>query len=404
MEQKDRFLDPEGKNNLKKILEEVDNPLSFIETLHSCNNFNFSRYSSLYVFGEAAGFDPSVIFEKYVTRQQNMIKEKIPKMTKTQLNDLLKQLDPYSKIPIFQDLIRCVLAKLNDVPKWFEVPEVIKSELQPIDKLNIFKNHINDFRKWVEEVMNEAICDFKETDDFSYIECFEKLSKYCFYKRDMYNCVANYCEKKFMENYHPIYCVIRIRLAIHNSPLSKVDCARPLSFLVTRATLDNAKVDFAQIENAAKACGGISQIILSLPNFTLKYRLRNYIKAFGVTTRDKMIWSNYLNTGDSEAVNYMLKNKFFARVIGVSVIQETPLRGNLFITLKDCEPQCDVAYIMCRKYKNEYEKVLKEWASKNGSVFIDYLTLCHVKGKKFQDIQVPFLTDKQKEIYESSKI
>jgi hypothetical protein len=193
-----------------------------------------------------------------------------------------------------------------------------------------------------------------------------------------------------------MYCVIRVRLALVNSPLARVDPVRPLAKLILRAL--EGEPDFPQIKRAASICPDQAQIILSLPHFTMKSQIKGYITPFGVTSAAKSVWVRHLNNADGDAVQFMLKNRLFARVIGISLVQEARVNEAFIQALPNCPPQCDVAYFFCRAYKRTYDPILRSWAGQNGSIYLDFLTLCRLKGFPIPDIPVPAMTPEQEAV------
>ncbi|OHS97276.1 hypothetical protein TRFO_09555 [Tritrichomonas foetus] len=395
------FLTEGGTKRLKKALEASDDPLAFIESLQSCTNFDFAPYSPLFQLGDIAGFDPSRILEKFIVEQRDVLLNKIKCMSPMQVNNLFRILQPYTMIPAFHDVIKYVIDRCKKVPKNFIIPEDLKVELTPADRLRLFKDRPSDFEEWLPSVFEDAMCDFDDSDDFSYLKLFKVIAQYCFHYKELHKIVIKYCEAKFFEDYHPMYCVIRFRMALFNSPLAKIDPARPLSILVFEAI--QGKPDFHLIIKAADICPGIAQIILSVPSFTMMYRMKSYILSFGVTRELKDKWTKYLNTGDDEAVEYMKNEPFFARVIALNAAQGIIMNENLYKTIEFCMPQIDVNFIMCRNYDPKNEFILVKWASLNGCCFIDYMTSCLARGASIPDIPVPPLNMHQQEIYEYIK-
>jgi hypothetical protein len=122
---------------------------------------------------------------------------------------------------------------------------------------------------------------------------------------------------------------------------------------------------------------------------------------FGVTSAQRPVWSQHLNAGNAQAVEYMLSTPLFARVIGLSLVQSTKVAPAFIAALPGCPPQCDIAYLMCRQFDKQWDPILRGWAAQNGSVFTDYLTLCRVKGFPVPTARVPELTPEQQRIYDT---
>jgi hypothetical protein len=320
-------------------------------------------------------------------------------MTGDQLQLFLRDLRPYSQLPCFEEVVKRALAKARVVPSWFPIPERLRDSLQPDEQRHLFLDRPSEFESWLPSVFRASMADFSETDDFSYLKLFTAVAEFCFTQRRLYQILATFCEAHFLETYHPAYCVIRVRLAIHNSPLSKVDRLRPLCLLVVQAI--NGDPDWKLIETAASIAPPLAQIPLSMPHFTMKFRLKSYITAFGVTRAEKPIWMGHLSTGNEEAILYMQSNPLFARVIGISLVQKSRANQAFVFALAGSRPQCDVAHMMCRNYERLLDSILRSWAGQNGAVLIDYLTLCVAKGLPRPSISVPQLTDEQRAIYEA---
>lgn len=399
------FLQEGGKEKLKEALEASDEPLKIIESLQVCDHFDFEPYSPLFQLGDISNFDVSSILEKFIFEQKNQLIEKIKIMTPYELNCFFRTLQPYTMLPAFHDVVKFILDRTKRIPDWFIVPEDLKVEMTPAERLRMFKDRPSDYEEWLPTVFEESLCDFEDGDNFNYINLFKTIAMYCFKHQELHRITIDYCEQKFFEDYHPMYSVIRFRLAIFNSPLAKIDPARPLSILVMKAIQDKAHADFHLMIKAAEICPKIAQIIFSVPSFMIQSRMISYTLGFGVTRELKQKWTPYLNTGNEEACTYMKENAFFARVIAVNAAQGVIINEKLFETLQFCQPQVDVNYIFCRlKYDPKYEFFLQKWASLNGSCFIDYITSCLSRDAPIPQFEIiPPLSIQQQEIYEYIK-
>jgi hypothetical protein len=392
------FLGRDGVEQLQFALENADDPLTLIESLQRLSHFDLSDYALIHPFADLAGIDLHCLFESYEQHQKSLLLAKIEEMSPDQITVFLRDLEPYSTLPCFSDVVRLALSKARSVPSWLVVPEALQSSMAPKDQLRLFQDQPREYESWLSIRFQSALTDFDDGDDFNYLRLFADLGRYCFHGRPLYLALARYCEEKFRDTYHQVYCVIRVRLALHNSPLSRIDPLRPLSVLVVRAI--TKEPDWQNISKAASIAPGLSQIPLSMPHFTLKYRIKQYIQSFGVTPAERPIWSQHLNTGDADAVEYMLSTPLFARVIALSLVQSTKVSSSFIMALPACAPQCDVAYLMCRKFDKQWDPILRGWASQNGCVFLDYLTLCKTKGFPVPSVKAPELTKEQQEIYE----
>lgn len=399
------YLHEDGKEKLKKALEASDEPLQLIDSLQVCDHFDFTPFNPLFQLGEVSNFDVSSILEKFIFEQKNQLIEKIKIMSAYELNCFFRTLQPYTMIPAFHDVIKYILDKTKRIPDWFIIPEDLKVEMTPAERLRMFKDRPSDFQEWLPTVFEESLCDFEDGDNFNYIKLFKTVARYCFQHQDLHKIAIDYCEQKFLEDYHPMYSVTRFRLALFNSPLAKIDPARPLSILVMKAIQDKDHADFHSMIKAAEICPRIAQIIFSVPNFMIQFRMISYTLGFGVTKELKQIWAPYLNSGNDEACEYMKDTPFFARVIAVNAAQGVIIKEKLFETLEFCQPQVDVNYIFCRlKYDTKYENLLLKWASLNGACFIDYITSCLSRGVQIPQFEtIPQLSVQQQEIYEYIK-
>ena len=398
------YLNEDGKERLKKDLEASEEPLKMIESLQECDHFDFKNYSNVFRVADISGFDASEIFEEYIEKQKNELISKLKEMSPEGLTKMFILLKPYTMIPAFHDVIKYAVDKCKIVPSWFKLPDDLKVELTPADRLKVFQNNPSEFEEFLRVSFKESMCDFEDTDDFSYNKLFNNIAQYCFQNINLHYMTVKFCESNFFIDYHPMYSVIRFKLALYNSPLAKVDPARPLSILVLKAI--NGKPDFQTLRTAAEISPSISQIILSIPSFTMLYQMRSYILAFGVTPKLKDKWTKYLTTGNEEAVEYMKSEPFFARVIAINAAQDTIINQNLFETLEFCSPQVDINYIMCRNYKSKYESILIKWASINGSCLIDYMTSCLSRGVQIPTEllqSLPPLTELQQQIVDYVK-
>ena len=396
------FLGVDGRAELQKALEDSDDPLKLIEDLQSLEHFDLSEFQVLYSLADFANIDVDSLLSDFVNHQKDVILNRLKTMEVDAVQRLLKDIQPYANLPFFEPIVRAVVGRLKDIPSWFPLPESMKQDLTPADKVRFYKDKPNEFLEFVTDAFDEAMCDFSDADNFSYLRLFNLLSPFCFSELSLYQAVANFCETNFLKSYHAAYCVIRTRLAITDLPFSKVDPLRPLAILVTRAVSNEA--NFQEIDKAASICPDKAQIILSLPQFTLKYRLKSYLFSFGIKRSDKEIWARHLDSGNDEAVEFMRNTPLFARVIGLSVVQKTKVNPAFVKTLARSPPQCDVAYLMCRMFTHSFEPILQTWAAQNGAIFIDYVTLCKSRGFGTPNLDPPELTSRQKLLYDNIRI
>jgi hypothetical protein len=125
--------------------------------------------------------------------------------------------------------------------------------------------------------------------------------------------------------------------------------------------------------------------------------------AFGVAQKEIPIWAGYLDTGNKEAVEFMEKTPLFARVIGISLVQATRVNASFVRALANCKPQCDVAYMMCRKYQESFRPILESWATHNAFIFIDLLTLWELRGLPPPLVVAPELSPDQEAIFRACR-
>lgn len=399
------FIHENGNEKLKEALEASDEPLQLIESLQACDHFDFEPFAPLFQLGEISNFDVSDLLGKFILEQKNQLIDKIKAMSPYEVNCLFRTLQPYTMIPAFHDVIKYVIDRSRKIPDWFIIPEDLKVEMTPADRLRMFKDRPADFEEWLPTVFEEALCDFEDGDNFSYLNLFKTIARYCFQHIELHEIAVRYCEEKYFADYHPMYSVTRFRLALFNSPLAKIDPARPLSTLVLKAIKDKDHADFHLMIKAAEICPKIAQIIFSVPNFMIQFRMISYTLGFGVNRDLKKIWTPHLNSGNEAACEYMKENPFFARVIAVNAAQGVIINQKLFETLEFCQPQVDVNYVFCRlKYDPKYEFLLQKWASLNSACFIDYITSCLSRGAQIPPFEtIPELSIQQQEIYEYIK-
>lgn len=396
---KRHFIGRDGKEELKEALSKADDPFSLIESLQNFDHFDFSEYQPMYQLADFSNVDIDGILASYIEYQKNMLVKKIETMMPEDVKGLLRDLKDYADLPCFEDVIRLAMSKVRDIPTWFEVPENLRVEMTPADHLHIYTTKPEEFKNFLDNLFDQQMCDFEDTDNFSYLKLFNELAPYCYSDYSLYKMATEYCEENFMKTYHSAYCVTRIRLSLGDSPFARVDSVRPLSILVTRAVAGEA--DFALINKATVACPEQAEIILSLPQFSLKYHLKSYLFSLGLKKELQKMWMTHLNNGDSAAIDYMKKTPLFARVIALCLVQKAKVSSSFMKTLENMPPQCDVAYILCRNFDPMYDRLLKNWALKNGSVFIDYLTMCKARGYGIPSMTPPELTYNQRIIYES---
>ena len=398
----DHFLGADGREQLKDALEKSDDPLKLIDGLHVGEHFDFSVFQELYEIAEFGNMDVDSLLSGFVEHQKGLILNRLKTMDVDSVRVLLKEAQPYSALPFFEDVIRAMLERVNDVPTWLQLPESMKADLSPADKVKLFKEKPQEFEALLESEFEEAMCDWSDSDNFTYLRLFGALSPYCFSDIHLYQQMAKFCERKFLKCYHTSYCVIRLRMALAESPFSKVDPLRPLSILVVQAVKGEA--NFQDIDKAASICPEKAQIILSLPQFILKYQLKRFLFSFGIKRSDKDTWARHLDSGDAAAVEFMHKTPLFARVIGLSVVQKTKLNPAFVKALVQSPPQCDVAYMLCRNFDYNVDPILQSWASQSAPIFIDYITLSKARGFGTPNIDPPELSPRQQTLYDNIRL
>lgn len=398
------------ENGQQRLEEEIRNATSIdpiISKLHDCDNFDFSPYFCLYPLMEMMNNDLTPILHQFISKQNQLLIEKVQTISESQLPSFLKAIQPYALIPQFRNIIEILVEKFKPLPEWFILPPDIQISFTPQERLNLFHQRPSDYKKWLSHSFEDSLCDFAESDDFQYLQLFKSISQYCFSYIELHDITVKYCEENFLSSYHPIYSVIRFRLALFNSPLAEVDHARPLAtFVLDAIRSPNKKLNYKQMQYASEICPKISQIIFSVPQFLLKYPPKDYLRSFGVDDNLRNKWTPYLNEGNDDACDYMTgKNshsRLFARVIALNLIHDFLPHPRLFKTLESCIPQVDVNYILCRmKYKVEYEPLLKKWAESNGSCLIDYVTSCFARRMPIPEFPIrPSLTPQQQAIFD----
>jgi hypothetical protein len=167
--------------------------------------------------------------------------------------------------------------------------------------------------------------------------------------------------------------------------------------------VSKGEADFANIAKAASIVPEKAQIILSMPHFTVKFRIKSYILACGVNQKEVPVWVSYLNSGNREAIEFMQETALFARIIGISVIQKTKMNENFVRALRNCRPQCDVAYLMCRSDEDRFLPIVETWATQNAYIFIDLITMCKARGLPMPAIVPPSMNSAQQEIFRACR-
>jgi hypothetical protein len=118
----------------------------------------------------------------------------------------------------------------------------------PQEQHRLFQDQPPEFKTWLANRFQSALTDFDDSDDFNYVRLFGDVSQYCFSGRRLYLTASKYCEDRLRAAHPPAYCGMRVCLALHNSPLSRIDPLQPLSILVVQAISRDA-----DRQNIAKA-------------------------------------------------------------------------------------------------------------------------------------------------------
>lgn len=392
------FLDAEGNKRLKNALVETDDPLSLIQSLQTLDHLDFTQYSPLFALGDICGFNPTDLFEEFFQEQKQALINRIQSMMPDEVRTLLKELQPYANISGFQDILKAVLDRLASIPQWFDIPKEIQEDFSVEEQINMYMSKPKDYQLWIQKVFDDEMVNFDEVDSFTYHHVMDMICPICFSKRKLYATMIEFVEKRFNETYHPIFSVVRFKMALVNSPLAKVDPARALALLIA----DGLKKGFNwdKITIASRICPNIASIIFSIPQFTYTQKITKYMQHFGVLPKDLNNWKSYLKTPDDDVISMMKRNALFARIVGLAFMQKEDVNPALLPPLYETTPQCDIAYYICRNYSERFETLLSSWATRNGSIFIDFLTMCKSTGRSFPGIMVPQFTPQQQAIYD----
>lgn len=397
-----KYIKQGGKKLLMNDLEQaiISSPIDFILTLKKTENIDSDKLDIFYNFLEILGSDPQKEFDSFLSSLITKIKEDISRSTDTsELKKLANQIEPFTDIQEFSEIHSVILQKLPDL-RGITINAKSYDNIKPIDLAKTFSAELDTkYEEWLNELFEEAKLWFDESDRFTHTNLYNKLSKVVFYKRSLITYLHKYCSRKFEIDYHPIYSIIRFNLALSNSPLAKVDEARPLCSILYSET-KGTKIKPAELFESTKIAGPVlSHLILSIPYMTQVSNVRYYGQCFGLEKAEVEKIHSSLNKEDKDVINLVLNNKYALRVLLIFFVQTKSISSKFEQVICDADPHVDIAMIMCKDYNPVFYNVLLAWSSKNAYVFIDFLTRIKASDMPMPGFYVfPEFTQEQEQI------
>ncbi|EAY09459.1 hypothetical protein TVAG_126200 [Trichomonas vaginalis G3] len=382
------YLKEGGKAKLQTDLTEAAEPLEFISKLSSFEYIDKNDLGPFYNLMGTLNRSTTDVFSDILRQQLIEFKQKILTMNQEELRILVKEIEPFSEIGEFQELLKIALSRVPKISQVGPLPESVEQNLTPKEKADIYIHDTAKFNEWLDSLFSTAMLDFSN-DDFGYHSLFKEIAPIVFQKRRLAVLTNEYCENQFEMSSHPIYTIIRFYMAIFNSPIAQIDFARPLA-LIIYGSFHGVKANIQLMKEASQLAGAkLAHIIFSVPQVTMTSKVLYYGEFFGFTHEENKKFIQDLERDNDYTLARLSNSTLYCRIATIAWIQGIKINQQTIKFLSISEPQTDLGLIMARKYKKEYDVVLQNWAQKNSWIYIDYLTRIKASG-----LEVPAFTTK----------
>jgi len=399
-----KYLTPDGKQDLKNDLDESPQPIDIINDLGHYETIDSSFINPFYGIIEHSQGTTEGLFSRAFENLLIEAKKSVDKMSTKTLPLLLQDLELFSAIPEFSDLIAYSVAKLPEVPKSMQLPSVVIDQLSPLEQSRVFCRQEDKFEEWINSVFNRARTNIKDDFDFSYLALFDTIGSIVFHQPTLVENTLKFIEKKFHQGYHPMYSMTRLRMALYDSPLSKIDTSRPFAAII--ANSQQGKVIKPEI---FRKCFAIcdknhAHMLLTIPHMTITSSVEFYASMLDVPKEDVPKWIKMYANPDQTFFENMKSTAIFPRICAIYIIQKGIVDERVLNALANTPAQIDIGKIMCRRYKKEYYNILYTWSMQNSDILIDFVTKMKAIGSKIPAFNsMPKMNKAQKQIFELLK-
>ena len=371
-----------GKEKLKEDLNAADEPIEFIKDMSHIETLDLSNLDPFYQMCDLTGVKIGDVYKDFLRQSIDELKQKTNEMAPDELRRLLKELEPYAEIPDFHDLMKTILSKCNAIPSSTVIPAQLHVEMKPDEQAKLYLNEPKMMHEWFDEVFDKAKYDF-DNDDFSYEKVFNVIAKVIFLKTKLVKYAIEYCETNFMQSFHPVYSMVRFRIALQDSPIAALDTARPLAIMIYNS-FHGKSINAQLMHEACNLCGvKTSSVILGIPHMTIISKVQYYGEHFGIEHKDMKELFAQLPKPKSATLSKFSEQLIYGRIAIIAWIQGVSIHESIINILITLPPQEDLGKIMCRNYKPEYEILLQKWAETDPWIYIDYITCIKARNLDF---------------------
>ena len=394
------YLVSGGKEKLKEDLNSADEPIEFIKNMSKVESLDLSQLDPFYQMCELTGVKMSDVYKDFLRQNIDELKQKINEMASDELRRLLKDLEPYAEIPDFRDLMKTVLSKCNAIPSSTVIPAQLHVEMKPEEQARLYLNDQKVMYEWFDDVFEKAKYDF-DNDDFSYEKVYNTIANVIYLKTKLVAYAIEYCETHFMQSFHPVYSMVRFRIALQDSPIAALDTGRPLAIMIYNS-FHGKSMNAQLLHEACKHCGDLtSSVILGIPHMTIISKVQYYGEHFGIEHKNMKEFFPQLVKPKPATLEKCSEQTTYGRVALIAWIQGTPIHESILNLLIPMDPQEDLGKIMCRNYKPEFEPLLQAWAEKDPWIYIDYITCIKARNLDFTLVGKPDLNPIQSTIVQT---